>query len=150
MMNSCLLPICGRLVRFSALSTLISGSQVFAAEPVMTNTATPSSFITVLQVFFSLGLVLALIALVAWVMKRINTGHQSANSALRVVSAVAVGPRERVVLVDVGDVRLVLGVANGQVTALHQMPRPEFSDEANGELPVSFTDKLKQILEKKA
>lgn len=149
MMNTCLLPICGRLVRFSALSTLFFGSQVFAAEPVIANAATPSSFITVLQVFFSLGLVLALIALVAWMMKRINTGHQSASSSLRVVSAVAVGPRERVVLVDVGDVRLVLGVANGQVTALHQMPRPEFSDEGNAALPTSFTDKLKQILEKK-
>jgi flagellar protein FliO/FliZ len=34
-----------------------------------------------------------------------------------------VGPKERVVVVEVGETWLVVGVAPGQVTALHNMPR---------------------------
>ena len=48
--------------------------------------------------------------------------------ALRVLSSLSLGPQQRVVTVQVGDgadrICLVLGVAAGSVTALHQMPLP--------------------------
>jgi flagellar protein FliO/FliZ len=73
-------------------------------------------------------LVLAAIAAVAWAAKRLNpaqTGSGGPGSALRVISATAVGQRERVVLVEVGATWLVVGVAPGQVSSLHSMPRPD-------------------------
>ncbi|MCW5654299.1 flagellar biosynthetic protein FliO [Hydrogenophaga sp.] len=48
--------------------------------------------------------------------------------ALRVLSSLSLGPQQRVVTVQVGQghdrVCLVLGVAPGSVSALHQMPLP--------------------------
>jgi flagellar protein FliO/FliZ len=75
---------------------------------------------SLLQVGLSLLLVLAAIAAVAWAAKRLNpaqTGSGGPGSALRVISATAVGQRERVVLVEVGATWLVVGVAPGQVSS---------------------------------
>ena len=78
---------------------------------------------SVLQIIFSLLLVLAAVILVAWVLRRINLPQRGAASLLKVIGGVAVGQRERVVLVEVNDTWLVLGIAPGQVRALHSMPK---------------------------
>jgi flagellar protein FliO/FliZ len=59
------------------------------------------------------------------VLKRI--GHlPAANKGLvRIVGGVSLGARERVVVVDVDDARLVLGVSPGRVQTLHVMSAPE-------------------------
>jgi flagellar protein FliO/FliZ len=48
------------------------------------------------------------------------------------LGGVSVGPRERVVLLQVDDARLVVGVAPGQVRTLHVMD-PAASEEASFE-----------------
>jgi flagellar protein FliO/FliZ len=78
---------------------------------------------SVMQIIFSLILVLGAVALVAWIMKRINLPQHGAASLLKVISGVAVGQRERIVLVEVNDTWLVVGVAPGQVRTLHTMPK---------------------------
>ena len=82
---------------------------------------------SVLQVILSLLLVLAAVVLVGWILKRINLPQQGAGNALKVISGVAVGQRERIVLVEVNDTWLVVGVAPGQVNALHTMPKGSLS-----------------------
>lgn len=75
---------------------------------------------SVLQLFFGLLLVLALLFATLWLLKKVSTPRGGSGNVIRVVSAAAVGPRERVVVVDVGGKRLVLGVAPGQVSLLDQ------------------------------
>ncbi|WP_439590593.1 flagellar biosynthetic protein FliO [Hydrogenophaga sp.] len=64
---------------------------------------------------------------------------QGNGPALRVLSSLSLGPQQRVVTVQVGQgderVCLVLGVAPGGVSALHQMPMP-----AEPEAPAHATD----------
>ena len=55
--------------------------------------------------------------------KRLSAPRGDAAGLLRIVAGTAVGPRERVVVVEVGDTWLVLGVAPGQVSALAEIPR---------------------------
>ncbi len=99
---------------------------------------------------FGLGIVLAAIGGTAWVLRRLAPGQVGNAGDLHVVAAVAVGPKERVVLVDVGDTRLVLGVAQGQVGLLHEMPRPANADlPRNVPLEMPFIDKLKELLAKR-
>lgn len=99
----------------------------FAADPSAQPVAA-SGFASMLQVLFGLGLVLGAIAGTAWLLRYFAPGQVAGSGAIRVVGGVAVGPKERVVLVDVGDTRLVLGVAPGHVSTLLEMPRP--ADEA--------------------
>jgi flagellar protein FliO/FliZ len=77
-----------------------------------------------LQMLPGLGAVLVLIALLAWLARRMGMARPGGNSHLKVISERAVGTRERVVLVEVAGQWLVLGVAPGQVRALANLPRP--------------------------
>ena len=75
------------------------------------------------QVVFGLIVVIALLWASLALLKRLQTPRGSPAAGLKVVAATAVGPRERVVVVEVGETWLVLGVAPGQVRALHTLPR---------------------------
>ncbi len=107
---------------------------------------------SILQVIFSLLLVLAAVVLVAWILKRINLPQHAAGNLLKVQATVAVGQRERIVLVEINDTWLVVGVAPGQVRTLHSMPKAELPEtqmsmatRTNGK----FQDWLKQMMEKR-
>jgi len=107
---------------------------------------------SVMQVIFSLILVLALVGLVAWLLKRISMPQHGAASLLKVVGGVAVGQRERVVLVEINDTWLILGVAPGQVRTLHTMPKgqiPAQPDHNFGNADGKFQVWLKQMVEKR-
>ncbi|MCY7307367.1 MAG: flagellar biosynthetic protein FliO [Rhodoferax sp.] len=64
-------------------------------------------------------------AAIKWVQGRLPTAARLHDSATRLVSALAVGPHQRVVTVEVGpaDARtmLVLGVTQQSVTCLHSL-----------------------------
>ncbi len=75
--------------------------------------------------FIGLVAVLLLIAATAWVAKRFGVHRGGASSLVQVISSASVGTRERVVVVEVGDSWLVVGVAPGSVNALMTLPRGE-------------------------
>jgi flagellar protein FliO/FliZ len=77
------------------------------------------------QMLAGLVLVVGLIFASLWLLKRLAAPRGMGASVLRVVGGAAVGPRERVVVVEVGDTWLVVGVAPGHVSALHTLARQE-------------------------
>jgi flagellar protein FliO/FliZ len=76
-----------------------------------------------LQATLGLALVLGLIWGAAWVVRRLGPVAGTGTSAIKIVAAQNIGPRERVVIVEIGDQWLVLGVATGAVRALHALPK---------------------------
>lgn len=77
------------------------------------------------QLLPSLALVIAFIFGSLWLLKRLSMPRGATAGLLRVIAAQAVGPRERVVLVEVGGRWLVLGVAPGSVRSLADLPRQD-------------------------
>ena len=73
---------------------------------------------------FALLLVVGLIVLCAWLVRRLTPGQANAGQHLKVIASRAVGAKERVVIVELEDTWLVLGVGNGQVGKLHERPAP--------------------------
>lgn len=79
------------------------------------------------QALISVGIFVVLLALVPlglkWVQRRTGAGVSSMASASRVISAIAVGPHQRVVTVEVGPegarTWLTLGVTAQTITCLH-------------------------------
>lgn len=108
---------------------------------------------TVGQMVLGLGLVLALMFGALFLIKKLSLPRGPAAASLRVVGATAVGPRERVVLVEVGDKLLVLGVAPGQIEGLHTFEASEFPspvpDAAAPQATGTFADRLRQIMERR-
>ena len=112
------------------MSTLLLGVTapilLLAAEPVARKFAeptpaqsSPAPVSSLAQVAFSLALVLAAVFAAAWVLKRMRGfGNTRDDSAITVVAERAVGPRERVVLLQVGADRVLVGVANFVLTKM--------------------------------
>ena len=78
-----------------------------------------------LRAVVGLALVLGLIFAAGWVMRRIAPARAGGTGPVRVVGSQAVGTRERVVLLEIGDQWLVVGVAPGSVRGLATLPRGE-------------------------
>ena len=102
-----------------------------------------------LQFALGLAMVLGLIVAAGWFAKRFQIGP-AASGLVKVISGAAVGQRERVVVVEVGDTWMVLGVAPGRVNTLHTMPRGTVAtlpQPLGG--PGGFAGWLKQTMEKR-
>ena len=82
------------------------------------------------RVILGLILVLGLISGLAWAMKKFNHAKIGNQSVAKIVGGVSVGPRERVVVVEIGGNWVVVGVASGQVNSLanFKVAELDFSD----------------------
>ncbi len=89
----------------------------------------------IVQTMLALAAVLALIWGCAWVMRRIQRPGGAGSAAMNIRGQLAVGARERVVLIEVGDQWIVTGVAPGNVRALAVMPRPDDVPQSNEPIP---------------
>lgn len=78
----------------------------------------------ILKALLALTVVLVAVVAIAWTARRISPSSV-AGSALKLQGGLSVGTRERVMLVEIKDTWLVLGVAPGRVNLLHSLPRPE-------------------------
>jgi flagellar protein FliO/FliZ len=101
-----------------------------AAAPVVPPITAPAPVVpapdfggSVIQMFLGLILVLALLVGGLWLLKQLTQRRGEGSNLLRVVAGTAVGPREQVVIVEVGSTWLVLGVAPGRVSPLAEIPR---------------------------
>lgn len=103
---------------FTAVAVAAEPAARKFAQPAATS-STPAPVSSLAQVTFSLALVLAAVFAAAWLLKRVRgVGSGGQDGVLRVVAERAVGPRERVVLLQVGERQVLIGVANGSVRSL--------------------------------
>lgn len=96
-----------------------------ATRPAYTPPPPAVSSGNIVQIIFSLLLVLAAIVLVAWLLKRMNVTQRGSGNLLKVLGAVPIGQRERIVLVEVNDTCLVVGIGPGQIRTLHTFQKQE-------------------------
>ena len=78
-----------------------------------------------IKITLSLLFVLAAIVAVAWFLKRMNVAQQGRGNLLKVIGSVAVGQRERVVLVEIKETWLLVGVGPGQIRTLHTLAKDD-------------------------
>ncbi len=98
-----------------------------------------------MQVSFALLAVLLAIFATAWILRRLGAGQVGKGGQIRLVAGVAVGPKERVVIVEVKDTWLVLGVTAAEITQLHHLPKPE-EETAAEPATGRFAERLREAL----
>jgi len=102
------------------------------------------------QVFLGLAVVVIAIVAMAWIIKRTGYVNTRANGQLKVVGGLTLTQRERLLLVQVGKKQLLIGVAPGRISTLHEL---EENIDVNGDdKPVmeSFAQKLNMLMGKQA
>src|SRR5689334_1374044 len=114
-----------------AANTAAAVSRPFGAPSAASGTA-PSGIASLGQVTVALGLVLALIFVAAWFFRRLRGFGKTGTGALDIVADLAVGQKERAVLIRVGTQQVLLGVAPGRVTTLHVLAEPVSVAPATG------------------
>lgn len=137
-----------------ALATITTPSASAVPAPVPSWGATG-----LLQAASGLAVVIALIFLCAWAARRLGLQKHNSGRLIKIVASTAIGQRERVVVVEIGDTWLALGVTPGQIQSLHSMPAQEMPEEpripirqsalAAANVTNAFAQKLRESLGKK-
>ena len=121
----------------------------------MTMPAPPSAGGSLLQTTFSLLLVLAILVGLAWLLKRYGPKSVTGSANVKLVGALSVGARERILVVEVGEQWIVVGASPGRMNALATLPRQETGIDLTAAAPgqalpsANFAEWFKQTIEKR-
>ncbi|WP_372739650.1 flagellar biosynthetic protein FliO [Neptunomonas sp.] len=152
--------LCGYYV-FAGLalfsSTLIAAEELAgeatkeAAREAVKDTAAPTgqdvlTSQAIMQMLLGLALVVVVILVLAWALRRVSNLHQS-HQKMKVVSSLSLGTRERAVLIEVGDRQLLLGVAAGHVSLLESFPEKVISTAPKSEFAKTLKDSIKESID---
>ncbi|EZP30628.1 flagellar biosynthetic protein FliO [Pseudomonas sp. RIT288] len=130
---------------------------VLAAEP-STATAVPAATAPMVnsgvagqltQLVFGLLLVLGLIFFLAWLLRRVQqAGPAGKGQVIELIGSRALGPRDRLMLVQVGNEQILLGLSPGTITALHVLKEPVQVPSSSEKATPEFAQHLLKILGK--
>lgn len=125
---------------------MVSGA-LLAAETVKSGplTSEPIGAGSYLQMVLGLLFILTLIFGMGWFIRRMGTFNSVANGSIKLLGGLSVGQREKVVLVQVGETQLLVGVAPGQIRTLHVLDKP-VSDYEPHPASSGFAEKLNSFL----
>ena len=119
-----------------------------AAPAVAQDGVSPVGAASILQVLTGLALVLLLVVGTAWLLRRLGRVPGLSNQSIRTIGALAVGTRERVVLLEVGATWILVGVAPGHVRSLATLPKGEIAAaESQAAQAAPFSTWLKRFTE---
>lgn len=134
-------------------SPLITAGLLLATRSAVAAEGSLDAAGSLVQMLLGLAVVIGLLYASLHVLKRLGAGAGNAAGLLKVRGATAVGPRERVVLVDVAGKVLVLGVTPGRITPLHTLDAadlPGAPDDTPHPAGKDFQSWLKQTLERRS
>ncbi|WP_018410126.1 flagellar biosynthetic protein FliO [Methyloversatilis thermotolerans] len=133
---------------FFLLVSILLCAPLRAAEDAATAApaATTSGAGAVIQMLGALAVVLAVLFAALWLLRRLSGGKFAGGGApIRTVGGIAVGSRERIVLLEIGEHWLVVGVAPGSVNGIATLPRGELPAAAQGASPPDFAALLARL-----
>lgn len=134
--------------RIAVLPAAFAAGAVHAAE--QQPAALPSSTGSIFTMLLGLIAVLALMAGIAWLFKRSGLApNAGSNAVAKIIGGVSVGTRERVMVIEVADQWIVIGVAPGRVNTLATMPRQEHVAAPGSATSANFASWLKQTIDKR-
>ncbi|VVQ07510.1 hypothetical protein PS918_04857 [Pseudomonas fluorescens] len=131
---------------------------ILAAEPVATAATAVTAAAPVAgggvagqltQLVFGLLLVLGLIFFLAWLLRRVQqAGPAGKGQVIELIGSRALGPRDRLMLVQVGNEQILLGLSPGTITALHVLKEPVQVPGGTEKTTPEFAQQLLKILGK--
>ena len=112
----------------------------FSAQAEPESYTNPTSIVSI---FLSLLLVIGIVLMVAFLMRRFNV-TQTGSSQLKVVTSIMAGTRERVLVIEVAGEQHLLGVTAHNINHLAKLETPlDTSPSNNSE---KFKDKLSMFM----
>lgn len=120
-------------------STALAQSQL--DSPVLEPLSTPYLF----KLTGGLLLVVMVIFVLAWLVRKFNLNQQSQNGLIKIIAGLSIGTRDRIVLLQIGEEQILVGLTPGRIEKLHTLSQP--LDAPEGQLASSsFAEKLNRVM----
>lgn len=132
-----------------ALLTFTMPTLAFAQEqeaPVREVATAPDTLATMLTLGVGLLAVIAIIFGCAWIVRRMSGMSGGNTRAIKVVSVMPMGTRERIALIEVGGKQILIGVTPSAIRTLHVFDEPVVS--AGEAVSGDFARKLQGMIGK--
>jgi flagellar protein FliO/FliZ len=144
-----------RLLLAAVLST--ASLELTAAEAVLAPTSATTAPATGLgggmaaqlgQTALGLLAVVAVILGLAWLLRRVQQVSPRGGQVIELLGARSLGPRDRLVLVQVGQEQILLGLSPGRITPLHVLQHPVETTAPGEPVAPEFAQRLMELLGK--
>ena len=114
----------------------------------------PLSWTELLRVFGGLVAVIVVFVAALWLLKRLQPGMRTPKGPMRVLSTLSLAPRERLLLVQVGEQQLLLGSSAQGLNCLHVLStpitlEPPPAGQGLGAAPATFPEWLRRAAEQR-
>lgn len=120
-----------------------------AASPAASTAAAPGSLSGQLaQMVFGLLLVVGLIFFLAWLLRRMQGTAVKGGQVIEIVGSRAIGPRDRLLLVQVGKEQILIGHTPGSIEALHVLAEPVEVPATARQATPEFAQRLMELMGK--
>ncbi len=115
---------------------MLSAPYAFASAPNNLDLATTLG---------SLVLVIGVILLLAWLLKRMQVPAMGQQKGLRIVSQLPVGTKERIAVVQVGEEQFLVGITGQSIQTLAKLDKPLKEEElATNAFATQFSQLIKK------
>lgn len=138
-----------------SLWLLVASAGALAAEPATTAATAAAPAVSggvagqLTQLVLGLLLVLGLIFLLAWLLRRVQqAGPAGKGQVIELIGSRALGPRDRLMLVQVGNEQILLGLSPGTITALHVLKEPVQVPAGTEKATPEFAQRLMELMGK--
>ena len=103
------------------------------------------------QTIIALAITIAIIFAVAWIIKRLNPQFRRGGYSRKIINQIALGPKERIVVVELENQKMIVGVTSSSVTLLKDITDAEpeqFDGENSDKKKIDENQKDKTLFEK--
>jgi flagellar protein FliO/FliZ len=136
------LALAGALYMDVALAT------VQPAAAVVTPGSGTSAAGQLTQLVLGLLLVLGLIFLLAWLLRRVQNAAPGSGQVIEILGSRTLGPRDRLLLIQVGKEQILIGHTPGSIEALHVLAEPVEVPAGARQATPEFAQRLMELMGK--
>jgi len=112
----------------------------------MAQPASPLSVGSLTQLTLSLIAIVALILAISWALKRLKMSGPRGSGDISVLDELSVGPRDRIVLIRVGESQVLVGVSASGLVPLTPLAVPIVLK--GGTPPPAFAERMRDLMKR--
>ncbi|MCP3751072.1 flagellar biosynthetic protein FliO [Pseudomonas sp. SBB6] len=118
------------------------------AAAVVAPAASGSAAGQLTQLVLGLLLVLGLIFFLAWLLRRVQNAAPGSGQVIEILGSRSLGPRDRLLLVQVGKEQILIGHSPGTIEALHVLAEPVEVPVSARQATPEFAQRLMELMGK--
>ena len=128
------------IIFYLLLPELVFAKTTSKLKPIISNG-------DIAKLFISLASVIALVLIFSYCFKKMNNFSFGGSQVMNIISSIAIGQKEKIILLEVAGKNLLIGVSSGSISLLKELDSSELKKGVGDKEP-PFVDSFKKFLNK--